>query len=645
VLLAAAMNVGEQVAETLRAGSAVAGRELTAAQLEPAVAAAIVELDGGAVRFRHPLVRSAIRQAAGAEEERRLHEAFADVYADDPDRRVWHRTALVDGEHEDLARDLEAVAARARERGAAPIALSALERAVALSAPPERTRRVLSASQHAFELGRPDVVLALLDQVPLRDATPVERARATWIAEMVDSRPLGDPARSEALIAEAEDAGRAGDRALQLDLLWLVAWRAWWVDPGPRTREALVGAARRLGDLRTADPRVVAISVYADPFGDAPVVIERARQLSRHRRPDPDASRHFGAATVVMGTFDLAARLLGAAADSLRADGRVGHLPRMLVLQGHVASRMADWSVAVPAVEECLRLAVELDDPLWIAGGQSVAAMTAALRGDEAGTAEAAEAAERISLPAGANVTTAMAQSARAASALGAGRHAEAFGLAASLFDPASPAYHPIAGCWLVGDLAEAGLHAGEIDRARELVARVEAMVGDTPGIGSIGLRHAHALLADDDRAEEAFQRALGADLQGWPFQRARILIAHGQWLRRRRRTAESRAPLREARDLFDALGCLAWGDQARRELRAAGERSRKRTPAAREQLTAHELQVAQLAAEGLSNREIAQHLFVSHRTISTHLSRIYPKLGVRGRGELAAVLGRSPAP
>ena len=142
-------------------------------------------------------------------------------------------------------------------------------------------------------------------------------------------------------------------------------------------------------------------------------------------------------------------------------------------------------------------------------------------------------------------------------------------------------------------------------------MAQVEAAAGDNPTVWiALGLRHARALLADDEQAAERFEEALGADLGRWPFQRARLLLAHGQWLRRQRRIAESRAPLRDARDAFDALGCAAWGDQARRELRASGESSRRRDPAARDQLTAQELQIAQLAAEGLSNREIGQRLY-----------------------------------
>src|SRR6185369_6027318 len=96
----------------------------------------------------------------------------------------------------------------------------------------------------------------------------------------------------------------------------------------------------------------------------------------------------------------------------------------------------------------------------------------------------------------------------------------------------------------------------------------------------------------------------------------------------------------RAARDTFDALGCMSWNERARRELRASGERSRRRAPEARDQLTPQELQIAHLASEGLSNREIGQRLFLSHRTISTHLYRVFPKLGITSRAELSGELG-----
>jgi DNA-binding NarL/FixJ family response regulator len=154
-----------------------------------------------------------------------------------------------------------------------------------------------------------------------------------------------------------------------------------------------------------------------------------------------------------------------------------------------------------------------------------------------------------------------------------------------------------------------------------------------------IGLRHARAVLAADAGAEDLFQAALDADLTRWPQARARLQLAYGSWLRRQRRVAESRAPLRAARDGFDALGLTSWAERARQELRASGEASRSRSADAIDHLTPQELQIAQLAARGLSNREIGQQLYLSHRTVGFHLYRIFPKLDVTSRAQLGAAL------
>jgi DNA-binding CsgD family transcriptional regulator len=155
-------------------------------------------------------------------------------------------------------------------------------------------------------------------------------------------------------------------------------------------------------------------------------------------------------------------------------------------------------------------------------------------------------------------------------------------------------------------------------------------------------LAYARPLLAADEEAEELYQAALSTDVSNWPCYRGRLLLNYGRWLRRQRRVAESRAPLRAARESFDALAFDGLAEVARRELRASGETSRRRTPDARDRLSPQELQIAHLAAEGLTNREIGQKLFLSHRTVGSHLHRIFPKLGIRSRSELGSVLSGS---
>jgi DNA-binding CsgD family transcriptional regulator len=461
----------------------------------------------------------------------------------------------------------------------------------------------------------------------------------TWLEETALTRPL-DRELSKSLIATAEHAGAAGDHDLRVDLLWLVASRAWWREPGPDVRQRIIEAARRLGDANAEDPRVFAVHAYADPLGHADGVLARLRRAARDGRPDTDAALFYGPAALVVGAFDLGTDFLAAAVEGLRTEGRLGHFPRLLTLHSRLAARMGDLDEAIAAAEEASRIADELGEPQWRAAADTVVSVVAAMRGDHRKAELLAAKAESVAESVGANITVAFAQSGKVLAALATGRHADAYRFADRMFEPTDPAYHPVISSWSIADLAEAARNVERVDDARRRVAQIEASTGDRSGTWvDLGLRHARALLADPAEAGDRFDEALTADLTRWPFERGRIQLAYGQWLRRQRRVAESRSVLRAARDTFDALGSAPWSEQARSELRASGERSRRRVPEARDQLTAQELQIAQLAAQGFSNREIGQRLFLSHRTISTHLYRVFPKLGITSRTELSGAL------
>ncbi|WP_051324647.1 ATP-binding protein [Candidatus Solirubrobacter pratensis] len=633
VLLVAALSEEDAIDEILRAAGAVAGTGLDLGAAEPAAEAGIADVDLHTFRFRHPLIRSAVAQSAGLADRRRVHEALADVL-EDRDRRAWHRAALISGTHEDVAVELEEAGRRARRRGATAVAVTATRRAAELGETAQRGRRLLAAAELAFEAGQPDVVVGLLREIePLRPSAP-ERARLAWIEEMVDPKPL-DEQRVTALLAIAE----AGDDA---DLLWLVVSRAWYADPSPATRRILVEAVRRLSPPAD-DGRGLAIRLAADPLNPPAALSARLRRVAAEGGYTTDAALHLGPAAAVVGEFESAGVFLAGAVDGLRDEGRLGLLPRMLSLQATVAAFLADWATARPAAEELRRLASELNEPLYAAGGDFAASLIAGMRGDEDAAEAGAARAEEFGLPARVNAIVAQAQFGRVAAALGAGRPIEAYEFAERLFDPLDPAHHPMLARWVIGDLAEAALQAGRVAQGRKRLAQIETAVGAHPAPWiALNLRHACAVLAEDDAASR-FEAALGADLTRWPYHRARLLLAYGRWLRRRREITESRAALRAARDAFDALGCTSWSSQTRRELRASGERSRRREPEARDQLTAQELQIAQLAAEGLSNREIGRRLYLSHRTVSTHLYRVFPKLGITSRGELGGAL--TPVP
>jgi len=178
VLLVAALSDADSIGEILEAAAVVAGSPLDLDAAEPAAEAALIDLDLQTLRFRHPLIRSAVAQSAGLADRRRVHEALADVLQD-RDRRVWHRAALLTGEHEDVARELEAAGARARQRGAGAVAVTALRRAAELGEPASRSRRLLTAAGLAVELGRPDVVVPLLREVRRLDLGELDRARVT----------------------------------------------------------------------------------------------------------------------------------------------------------------------------------------------------------------------------------------------------------------------------------------------------------------------------------------------------------------------------------------------------------------------------------------------------------------------------------
>src|SRR5271166_5299694 len=364
LLLVAALSDEDRLDEVLEASRALADGPVDLDTAAPAVGAGIIAADLRSIRFRHPLMRSAIARSAGLGDRRRAHDALARVLRGQPDRRAWHRAALLSGEHEDVARELEEAGARARRRGAIQIAVAAMRRAAELGEPARRSRRLLAAAGLAVELGRPKVVEPILREVNQLDLGELDRARITWVEETALTRPL-DAKRFKSLIAAAEQAGAAGDHDLHVDLLWLVASRAWWVDPGPEVRRELIDASNRLGDASAEDPRVFAVHAYADPLGHAAGVLARLNNEAGDARLDTDAARFFGPAALVVGAFDLGSDFLATAVDGLRTEGRLGHLPRLLTLYSSMAARLGDWDVAITSAEEARRLAEELVEPQW----------------------------------------------------------------------------------------------------------------------------------------------------------------------------------------------------------------------------------------------------------------------------------------
>jgi DNA-binding CsgD family transcriptional regulator len=242
-----------------------------------------------------------------------------------------------------------------------------------------------------------------------------------------------------------------------------------------------------------------------------------------------------------------------------------------------------------------------------------------------------------VLLPMGAQPMLALVQFVRGRGAVAHHRYDEGLAHLRRVLDPHDVAYHPFVGGWVLPDLIEAAVQVGDRDHAEQYLRELQSL---SSSIKASYLRaaegYARAVMSDD---ESFFDAALTSDLRSWPCFHGRLLLNYGRWLRRNRRIAESRAPLRAARQSFDALGFDALADTARQELRASGETSIRRSPDARDQLTAQELQIAELASEGLSNREIGQQLYLSHRTVESHLYRIFPKLGISSRVQLRLAL------
>jgi ATP/maltotriose-dependent transcriptional regulator MalT len=503
-----------------------------------------------------------------------------------------------------------------------------------------RGGRLLHAAELAFDLGRFDWMGRILDEVGFLDDVHLERRRRSWILALSLRGPVTamEGANIAGAIDAVEEAGRDDDVDLALKLLTLIASRCWWVVPDSSVMQHLVAAAERL-DLQQSDPTLLHTQALT-PVERGSTVLSELERHADAGLDDPAAARLLGTVAVWMGALDLASDFLAVAVDGLRRDGRLGLLARALVSQAWVAVQLGTWSVAVPAAEEGLRLAAETGQPFFPTWAQETQALIAAARGDVARVESLLATVERDAVQFASPAMMQIVVHARGSAALAAGRHDEAFAQLRRLNDPADPSFHPVGQGWAVADLAEAAISSGQVDAVGPIVADLERLATTMPSPWlHIGLRHARAVLAAEADAEPLFQAALDADLTRWPLARARLQLAYGSWLRRQRRVAESRAPLRAARDGFDALGLTSWGERARQELRASGEASRVRSADVLDHLTPQELHIAQLAARGLSNREIGQQLYLSHRTVGFHLYRIFPKLDISSRAQLASAL------
>lgn len=672
VLLLAAAADGADLSAVIAAGPDRGRPERALEAWRPAERAGLVRLDGDLVRFRHPLVRSAVYRTADLAARHAAHLALAEALTADPDRRAWHLAAATVTPDEEVAAALEATADRARRRGGYSAAAAGLERAARLSPDPEQqARRLVAAAEMAMYAGHPRWVGEMSARAAALTEDPAVRAeasvRAGWalavttrhtaslgfLLPVAEAAAEKNPALAlDALSTATTPAYNSGDPALRGEIIRIAA-----LVPPPELSGDAAGSATA-GSAPADDATTgfatdcVWIAAGTEPFAarDRTLpLLRRAAALPGLRMPHMAI---LGAAAWVLDETPDAVRLLGQVMDHLRRTDTSGANATVAGALALAHYESGAWTTAGALADEALSAAAGAGLEIVVAGAPILVATIQALRGDGEG------ARRRVAdATAGLDLDNSLTLYARARTALGLaavadGDHQAAYDQFRALFrdDPAAPGspapahYH--SSYYGIADLAACAVRAGRTDDARVVLqAAVRRLGGDVSVRLDALLHRARALLAEPDDAEPHFLTAL-ADPAGdrWPFERARTRLDYAEWLRRRRRVSEARPMLAAALDVFQRLGARPWADRAQAELRAAGVLSLpgERPPPcdALAELTPQQRQIVQLAAAGHTNREIGERLFLSPRTVGFHLYRIFPKLGITARAQLRDVLG-----
>jgi DNA-binding CsgD family transcriptional regulator len=641
LLVAAAEPVGDP-ALLWRAAERL---EIAGPVLEPAEAAGLLEV-GRRVRFRHPLVRSAVYRAAWQKDRRRVHQALAeatDAHVD-PDRRAWHLAEAAAGPDEDVAAELMRAAGRAQARGGLAAAAAFLQRAAALTPEPSRrARRALAAAQTKYEAGALDDALALLATAEAGPLDDLHRARVYLLRAQVafaarrgsDAPPLLLRAARE---LEAVDTDLA--RATYLEAL-SAAMFAGRLARGGGTAE--VSAAALAGPPPPYPPRPsdlllqgLAVRFTNGYAAGAPILKEALRAFEREAVLPPEEARWLWfASQIALDLWDdhawtvLSTRHL----DLVRETGALTALPFVLTTRISVFASFGELGAAV-AYEEELRAATEATG---IAPGPYGALSLAALRGHEAELTELIRTTVKEAEARGEGLALTVTERLSGALYNGLGRYDAALTAVgqAERYHEEGPAL------WTLTELIEAAVRCGQPQLAGGALERI---AGTTRAAGTdwgLGIEaRCRALLTEGDEADglyrEAIERFGRTHIR---VQLARTHLLYGEWLRRERRRLDAREQLRTAFEMFNAMGIEAFAARAERELLATGEHVRKRTVETRDELTAQETRIARLAGEGLSNAEIGARLFISQHTVAYHLRKVFAKLDISSRNQLVPAL------
>jgi DNA-binding CsgD family transcriptional regulator len=641
LLVAAADDTGE-LPTVLRAAAQLGA---VAESLDAAERAGLAQVRGARLELRHPLVRSAVYQAAPLSKRQAVHRALANALDGeaDADRRAWHRAAASVEPDPSVVRELEQAAERARRRSGFAAASLAYQRAAALTADEhEQVRQLTSAAENAWLAGRLERAVVILERARPISTTVSERAEIDrWRGLIELNRGLPADGYEILMRAATELAPIDGERAL--DLLNLAGAGAAYAGDD-ESQAAVAEVARTVvvpdnpsshmlaalligigshakGDFDTSVPNLRLALELADELVETGV--EQAAAL---------ALLFSGRAAVYLGDDRAAYRTHHEAAARAREAGALGSLTQILAALTISEVWAGYWDSASANAKESVRLGRELGQQHLVVQALVLLALIAALRGDEDECRTLAAESRELASARGLGVVAEIAQWTLALLELGLGRPEEAFRHARDIS-------RTIAVYWSCLDRVEAAIRADEEDTARAWLDSFQRWVESSAADWARAvLFHCQALLCEDEReAKRLFLAALDGHTDATrPFEQARTELAYGEFLRRTRRRVEAREHLRAALDGFESLGATLWAERARVELRASGQTARKRDPSTRGDLTAQELQIARFVSEGLSNREVAAQLFLSPRTIDFHLRNVFRKLGISSRTQLA---------
>jgi DNA-binding CsgD family transcriptional regulator len=594
------------------------------------------------VVFRHPLIRSAVYAAATLNDRREVHRALAEATDPelDPDRRAWHTAQAASIPDEAVAAELERSADRARARGGAAAEAAFLERAVALTPDPSRrAQRALDAAAAMRDAGDLEAAIGLLADVEA-GALELGSARADLLrAQIALAQRRGSDAGS--LFLSAASRLERLDPALARESYLAALGGAMMSDIEVVGGAPAVAAAARAGPPAAGPPRTadVLLDAFAIRLTDgyaaaAPAFARALERLLATDASDEEVGRWLSFSrlrdgiTVALELWDHEAGhvLAGRQMEAARDTGALVHLYFALSLLAGSHILAGELTAAAVLTDEARLIAEATGTPSHV----TTPIILAAWRGDEAHASELISASSEEASRRGWTSHN----YARAVLYNGLGRHDAARDAALEAWqrDPIGQ------GTMLVPELAEAAFRTGD----RALLQGTQDWLSERTG--AISSRWAsgiearvRALLSEGEIADALYRQSI-EHLSGTRLrpQLARTHLLYGEWLRRERRRTHAREQLRTAYELFTGFGAEAFAERARLELAATGEHPRKRTVETLDQLTPQETQVARLAAQGETNREIAARLFVSPHTVEYHLKKAFRKLGVKSRTQLA---------